>query len=177
MPLSACLKAVHPLGLCSVYRPVASPRSRSTSSSGARSKFRKSLGTCSWNVHWHVPFPDMGMSQFFSVRFNSVLESFDSDSTHDSQWLSRNWLKSTHDSKWLSKFDSNRLPTQMAFQNFDSNRFTTKNAFQNFDSNQLMTQKTSQNFDSNRLMTQKQTILIYINSWLNYTLDLIYLYR
>ena len=88
----------------------------------------------------------------FSIRFNSVSESFDSDSTHDSQWL--------------SKIDSNQLTTQNGFLEFDSNRLMTQMAFQNFDSNQLMTQKAFQQFDSNQLMTQKVffRILIQIDS-------------
>ena len=97
----------------------------------------------------HIPVPvfpewdqaDMGTTQFFSIRLNSVSESFDSDLTHDSQWL--------------SKIDSNQLTTENGFLEFDLNRLMTQMAFQNFDSNQLMTQKTFQNFCSNRLMTTK----------------------
>ena len=73
------------------------------------------------------------------IRFNLVPEIFGPDSTHDSQWLSKNCFKSSHDSEWLLEFDSYRLMAQMAFQNFDSNW--------------LKTQKVSR-------------ILIQINSWL-----------
>ena len=62
--------------------------------------------------------PRHGYDSFFSIRFNSVSESFDSDSTHDSQWLSKN----------------------------DSNQLTTKNGFLEFDSNQLMTTHDSKSF-------------------------------
>ena len=60
--------------------------------------------------------PDMGTNHFFSIRFNSVSESFDSDSTHDLQWL--------------SKIESNELTTQngfMDFHNFDPNQLDSKN--------------------------------------------------
>ena len=62
----------------------------------------------------------------FFILFNPVSESFDSDSTHDSQWLPKNWFKSAHDSKWLFgiwfkstqdwkdwNIDSNQLMTQV----------------------------------------------------------------
>ena len=88
-----------------------------------------------------VPSADMGMTHFFSIRVNSVSESFDFDSTHDSQWLSR--------------IDSNQLATQNCFLEFDSDRLMTQMAFQNFGSNQLITQTAFQNIDSNQLMTQK----------------------
>ena len=77
----------------------------------------------------------------FSIQLNLASESFDSDSTHDSQWL--------------SGIDSNQLTTLNGFLEFDSNRLTPQISFQNCDSDQLMTQKTFQNFDSNQLMTQK----------------------
>ena len=60
----------------------------------------------------------MGTTQFFPIRFNSVSESFDSESTHGTQWLS----------------------------NIDSNELTTENGFLEFDSNRLMTAYDSKSF-------------------------------
>ena len=70
---------------------------------------------------------DMCTTQFFSNRFNSLSESFDSDSTRDSQWLSR--------------VDSNQLMPRNGFPEFDSNRLMTQMAFQTFDLMQPMDQK------------------------------------
>ena len=54
----------------------------------------------------------------FSIRLNSALESFDSDSTHDSQRL--------------SKINSNQLTTQNGFLEYDSNRFMTTHCSKSF---------------------------------------------
>ena len=59
--------------------------------------------------------PHMGTTQFF-MRFNSVSENFDSDSTHDSPLP--------------SKIDSHQLMTQNCFLEFDSDRLMTQMAFQ-----------------------------------------------
>ena len=92
----------------------------------------------------------------FFIRFNSVSESFDSDSTRDSQWLLRIDSNQLMTRNGFLEFESNQVMTQMAFQNFDSNRLTTQKAFQSFDSNQLATEKAFQNFDSHSLTTQKK---------------------
>ena len=55
--------------------------------------------------------PRHGYDSIFPIRLNSVSESFDSDSTHDTQWL--------------SNIDSNQLTTQNSFLEFDSNRLMT----------------------------------------------------
>ena len=70
----------------------------------------------SYNLRWplqNAPYQNLlggkhGFDSNFTIWFKSVSESFDSDLTQGSQWLSKNWFQSTHDSKWLSGilFDS-----------------------------------------------------------------------
>ena len=83
----------------------------------------------------------MGATQIYLIRFNSVSASFDSDSNHDSQWLSR--------------MDSNYLTTRNGFPEFDSNRLMTQMAFHKLNLIQPMDQKAFQNLDLNQLMTKK----------------------
>ena len=92
------------------------------------------------------PTSEAGMdTTLFSIRSSSVSESFDSDSNHDSQRLSR--------------INSNQLTTQNGFLQFDSNRLLTQMNFRNFDLNQLMTHKAFDDFDSNHFMTQKSFLV------------------
>ena len=89
--------------------------------------------------------PDMGTTQFDSIQLS--LKKFWFDSTHDSQWLYKNWFKSARDS---IEIDSSlkKLP-----EYFDSNQLTTQNTSKNLDSNRYITQKTISNIDSNQVMT------------------------
>ena len=60
------------------------------------------------------------------------LKSFDSNSTHDSQWLSKIGSNQLTPQNGFLEFDSNRLMPQMAFQNFDLHQLVTQNAFLEF---------------------------------------------
>ena len=92
-----------------------------------------------------------GYHSVFFIRFNSVSESFDSDSTRESQWLLR--------------IDSNQLMTRNGFLEFKSNQVMTQMTFQNFDSNRLTTQKTFQFFTQINLRLKRPSrILIHIHS-------------
>ena len=104
------------------------------------------------------PHVDMGTTQFVSIRFNSVSESFDSESTHDSQWLSKIDSNQLTTQSNLLEFDSNRLVTTHDSKSFPQFRFKLTHdskRFSNYGSNRLMTKKIW-NIDSNQLMTQLQ---------------------
>ena len=94
---------------------------------------------------------DMGTTHLFSIRFNTVSESFDSDTTHDSPWLSKNWFKSTHDSNGFPEFRLKSTSDSNTFQKVDSDQLTTKKNFQNLFDSRL--KQTFWNIDSNQILT------------------------
>ena len=88
----------------------------------------------------------MGTTPFSFIRFNN-LRKFCFDSTHDSQWLYKNWFNSDHGSKWISEVwfksthDSKRfhhILIQISYRlktlplYFDSNPLTTQKNFPEF---------------------------------------------
>ena len=77
--------------------------------------FHRSLQPPSDHIAYAWHHSRHGCDSIFFIRFNSVSESFVSDSTHDWQWL--------------SKIDSNQLTTRNSLLEFDSNRLTTQMAF------------------------------------------------
>ena len=97
------------------------------------------VSACGVACLYHIVSIYQTLGRIFSIQFNLVSESFDSDSNHDSQSPIRIDSNQLTIRNGLLEFHSNLLMTQMVFQNFDSNRLTTQKTFRNIDSNQLIT--------------------------------------